>query len=274
MASRLMPLSAPSHRLSGNGVLGDEVRYVLSEMKGSADVNTTAYQRARFVRDGLATQAAEAARGQAQEHDAGVAATKVPMNVTGPKADEMMKMQAQAVAEKVKFRQMWIEAEHDHPVLTAYRHGGDIEKVDLSDLNTGSPDDEMTAVLTHVLPKLGDLFEAWDKIYGDMSPLSIPTVVALTKTNMFIPKDSIRDGIANDMAKEANQLKWIILGAILLFSNTSPPASPGGFVCWKRRWPTTSTSLRFVLGRAAGSTWSRSWPGRRCQPRKPRSRTR
>ena len=148
------------------------------------------------------------------------------MNVTGPKADEMMKMQAQAVAEKVKFRQMWIEAEHDHPVLTAYRHGGDIEKVDLSDLDTGSPDDEMTAVLTHVLPKLGDLFEAWDKIYsGDMSPLSIPTVVALTKTNMFIPKDSIRDGIANDMAEEAGtESKWIILGAILLAVVTFLPS--------------------------------------------------
>ena len=41
-----VPLDAArraGHRLSGNGVLGDEVRYVLSEMKGSADVNTTAY---------------------------------------------------------------------------------------------------------------------------------------------------------------------------------------------------------------------------------------
>jgi len=43
----------------------------------------------------------------------------------------MLKKQAEANAEKAKFRQMWIKAEQLHPVLTAYRHGGDIMKVDL-----------------------------------------------------------------------------------------------------------------------------------------------
>ena len=184
-------------------------------MRASADVDTKAHVHARFdlAETVWRTQAAEAAGGLKLDHDAYAAAGR-----RRGEADEVMKMQAQAVAEKVKFRQMWIEAEHDHAVLTAYRHGGDIWQVDLGDLDTGSVDDEMTAVLMHVLPKLGDMFEAHDKLRsGDMSPLSIPTVVAMTKTNMFIPKDSIRDGIANDMAEEeGTESKWIILGAILL----------------------------------------------------------
>ena len=138
------------------------------------------------------------------------------VGVTDRRGDEAEA--AEAVVEKTKFRQMWIEAEHSHPVLTAYRHGGDIFQVDLGDLDTGSVDDEMRAVLMHVLPKLEDMIEAHDKLRsGDMSPLSIPTVVAMTKTNMFVPKDSIRDGIANDMAEEeGTESKWVILGAILL----------------------------------------------------------
>jgi hypothetical protein len=222
------------HRLSGNGVLADEVRFVLYEMKGSADVNTEAHTHERF--DLAKTVAALRKQKQLAEkldHDAYARAGNVGAT------DEVMDMKRKAVAEKVKFRQMWIEAEHKHAVLTAYRHGGDIFKVDLADLDTASPDDEMTAVLMHVLPKLGDLFEARDKIAGGhMSPLSIPTVVAMTKTNMFIPKDSLRDGIANDMAKEAGtESKWMILGAILLALVTF--------------FPTGGASLGIVAGMAS-----------------------
>jgi hypothetical protein len=162
------------------------------------------------------------------EHEAGRAALDVPINAEGPKADAMMAKKAQAEAERLTLRRMWIEAERSHPILTAYRHGGDVEKVDLGTLDTDPVEAEMHAVLVKLLPKLGDLLEAKRKIsLGEkyLSALSIPSVVALTKANMFIPRGSIRDGIANDLAEEAGtESKWIILGAILLALVTFLPS--------------------------------------------------
>jgi hypothetical protein len=200
-------------RLSRNGVLKDEVAQVLLEMEAKADVDTKAHVRARFdLAETVGALKKQKQLAEKLDHDAYLLAGNVGVT------DEVMRLKREAVVEKTKFRQMWIQAEQRHPVLTAYRHGGDIFQVDLGDLDTGSVDDEMRAVLMHVLPKLGDMIEAHDKLRdGSMSPLSIPTVVAMTKTNMFIPKDSIRDGIANDMAdEEGTESKWVILGAILL----------------------------------------------------------
>ena len=185
----------------------------------SADVDTKAHVHARFdLADTVRVLKRQRKLVEQLEHEAGVAALDVPINMKGPKAEAMLKKQAEANAEKAKFRQMWIEAEQVQPVLTAYRHGGDIMKVDLGDLDTTSVDDEMRAVLLQVLPKIGDIFEARDKIHGgDLSPLSIPSVVAMTKANMFIPKDSLRDGVANDLADEnSGDSKWLVLGALLL----------------------------------------------------------
>ena len=201
------------NRISHNGVLSDEVKYVLNEMKLSAGVDTKAHTHARFdLAETVAALKRQKELALKLDHDAYALAGNVGVT------DEVMSLKRQAVAEKAKFQQMWIEAEQSHAVLTAYRHGGDIWQVDLGDLDTAPVDDEMAAVLMHVLPKLGDMFEAHDKLRdGSMSPLSIPSLVALTKTNMFIPKDSLRDGIANDMAEEdGTESKWIILGSILL----------------------------------------------------------
>jgi hypothetical protein len=148
--------------------------------------------------------------------------------MTGPKADAMMTKKAQAQAERLTLRRMWIEAERRHPMLTAYRHGGAVENVDLGSLDTDPVNTEMHAVLVKLLPKLGDLLEAKRKISAGekyLSALSIPSVVAMTKANMFIPRGSIRDGIANDLAEEAGtESKWIILGAILLALVTFLPS--------------------------------------------------
>lgn len=162
------------------------------------------------------------------EHEAGRAALDVPINGTGPQADAMMKKKAQAQAERLVLRRMWIEAERNHPILTAYRHGGPVENVDLGTLDTDPVETEMHAVLAKLLPKLADLLEAKRKISAGeqhLSALSIPSVVAMTKANMFIPRGSIRDGIANDLAEEAGtESKWIILGAILLALVTLIPS--------------------------------------------------
>ena len=211
--------SAASRLARTDARLGDEVSNVLKDMKVSADVDTKAHVHARFdLADTVRVLKRQRKLVEQLEHEAGVAALDVPINMKGPKGEAMLKKQAEANAEKAKFRQMWIEAEQLQPVLTAYRHGGDIMKVDLGDLDTTSVDDEMRAVLLHVLPKIGDIFEARDKIHGgDLSPLSIPSVVAMTKANMFIPKDSLRDGVANDLADEnSGDSKWLVLGALLL----------------------------------------------------------
>ncbi|HSC03713.1 MAG TPA: hypothetical protein VLC49_10345, partial [Solirubrobacteraceae bacterium] len=198
-----------------------EATAVIKRALRSGDVDTQEHQDKR---QGLAETVGRLKRQKALfeqlEHEAGRAALDVPINGTGPKADAMMAKKAQAQAERVKLRRMWIEAERSHPILTAYRHGGEVEKVDLGTLDTDPVNTEMHAVLAKLLPKLGDLLEAKRKISAGekhLSALSIPSVVAMTKANMFIPRGSIRDGIANDLAEEAGtESKWIILGAILL----------------------------------------------------------
>jgi hypothetical protein len=214
--------NAASRLANTDARLKDEVPKVLNEMKASADVNTEAHTHNRFdLMDTVRVLKRQRKLVEQLARDAGVAALDVPINMKGPKAEATLKKQAEANAEKAKLREMWIEAEQLHPVLAAYRHGGDILHVDLDELDTPSPDDEMTAVLFQVLPRMGDMTEARDKLHGVhgeyLSPLSIPAVVAMTKTNMFIPKDSLRDGVANDMAEEnSDDPKWIALGALLL----------------------------------------------------------
>lgn len=206
--------------------LRGEATSVLGSMKASDDANTRAHYDAR---ESLAKTVGALKRqrqlAEQLDHEAGVIALDVPPNVQGPKADAMMKKKSDAVVEKTKFRQMWIEAEQKHPVLIAYRAGGDIFKVDLGNLDTAPVDDEMTAVLLKVLPKIGDIIAARDQLHsGDLVPWSIPSVVALTKANMFIPTDSLRDGVANDLADEAkSDSRWVMLGAFLLAAVTFFP---------------------------------------------------
>lgn len=226
-----------SHDDSG---LKDEAHSVLGSMKASDDVNTQAHQDAR---ESLAKTVGELKRqrqlAEQLDREAYLAANDVPPNMQGPKAEAVLNKKAQAVAEKTKFRQMWIEAEQHHPVLAAYRAGGDIFKVDLGNLDSAAVDDEMTAVLLKVLPKIGDIVAAHDKIRsGDLLPWSIPSVVAMTKASMFIPKDSLRDGVANDLADEAgSESRWVMLGAILLALVTF--------------FPTGGASLGIVAGTAS-----------------------
>jgi hypothetical protein len=223
--------NAASRLAHTDAKLGDEVAAILKEMHANASgtVDTKEHVHARFdlvdtvralkhQRD-LANQLAD---------KAGKDALSVPINMQGPKAEALLKEQAQANAEKAKFREMWIEAEQLHPVLASYRHGGDVMKVDLDELDTASPDDEMRSVLFQVLPKMGDMVEARDRLHArtkPLSPLAIPSVVAMTKANMFIPKDSLRDGVANDMAEEnKDDNKWFILGAFILALVTFLPS--------------------------------------------------
>ena len=98
----------------------------------------------------------------------------------------------------------WIKAELRQPVLAAYRRGGELEDIDLGTLDTDSVDRQMQAVIAQLLPKIVDIGKAKGLVKNNRDfALTLPSVVALTRTNMFVPEGSIRAGIANDLVAEA-----------------------------------------------------------------------
>ena len=162
-----------------------------------------------------------------REHERGVAWTKRGLDDNTKEARE-----ARAADERLKdaYRQLkagWIAAERLHPVLGSFRHGGDLDKVDLGDLDTATVQDEMRAVLRELLPKLGDIMRARYKLHhNELDPLTLPTVVALTRANMFVPKGSIRDGVVNDLQRKAtSKSSWIALFAFALAVITLIPSA-------------------------------------------------
>jgi hypothetical protein len=105
--------------------------------------------------------------------------------------------------EKGQLAALWIQAERLHPVLAAYRTGDPLEKIDLGALDTAGVDDEMKLLLEHALPKVANIAKAHALIKSrHISPLALPSVVALTKANMYVPAGSIRAGVINDLVEE------------------------------------------------------------------------
>ena len=128
-----------------------EAAAVVKRSLQTADVDTQEHQDKR--EDLAKTVGRRGSRsGRQARARAGRAALDVPMNATGPKADAMMTKKAQAEAERLTFRRLWIAAENSHPILSAYRHGGDIEKVDLGTLDTDAVQNEMHAVRSRCCP--------------------------------------------------------------------------------------------------------------------------
>ena len=162
-----------------------------------------------------------------REHERGVAWTKRSLDDNTKEAKE-----AREADERLKdaYRQLkagWIAAERLHPILGSVRHGGDLDKVDLGDLDTATVQDEMRAVLRELLPKLGDIGRARYKLHhNELDPLTLPTVVAMTRANMFVPKGSIRDGVINDMQRKAtSKSPWLALFAFALAVITLIPSA-------------------------------------------------
>ena len=87
--------------------------------------------------------------------------------------------------------------------------------------------DEMRAVLRELLPKLADIGRARYKLHhNELDPLTLPTVVAMTRANMFVPKGSIRDGVVNDLQRKAtSNSSWIALFAFALAVITLIPSA-------------------------------------------------
>ena len=142
------------------------------------------------------------------------------------------KAEARLWAARAELNATWAAAERLHPILTALRRGGDIETVDVSSVDKDSPVDEMKGVLRVLVPKLRDIFKARAMLISGpksgLDPVSLPAVVALTRTNMFIPKGSLRHGIVNDMAADAargSSSFWMLLASFALAIVTLIPSA-------------------------------------------------
>jgi hypothetical protein len=222
----------------------DEAEEVVKSALLSTDINNDEY---KLHRHRLAEWVQRLKEHQQKVRDATVADNKAtmdaPISGEGPKWDAVKETHKKLAVEQGKLDTLWIQAERLHPVLAAYRRGGKLVDVDLGKLDTEAVDDRMRDVVAEVLPKIADIAKAQTMIFKDRrkSPLAIPSVAAMTRSNMFIPPGSIRFGVANDLVKEAQESDpwWLKVGAIVLALVTLIPS--GG------------TSLGIVAGVAGAS---------------------
>src|SRR5581483_5199552 len=117
------------------------------------------------------------------------------------------------------------------PVLAAFRGGHDLlEYADLDSLDDthGGSEPQMTGVLTNLFEKLADIGRIQSRLKNNtLSPLSLPPVVALTKSSMFVPEGSIRAGKINDLvdkAQDKDVLHYIAEGllAVIVLATLIP----------------------------------------------------
>jgi hypothetical protein len=161
-------------------------------------------------------------------NEADMKRTTGPHDAADDLADEARRQWKDA---KAQLEKAWINAERDHQILAAFRHGGDVAKVDLGTLDSDPVQDEMREVIARVLPKMVDIIKvAWLIHIGPdqhgISPLSLPPVVAMTRASMFIPDGSIRAGIVKDMVDEASdEPAWMMIAAIALAIVTLLPTA-------------------------------------------------
>ena len=78
----------------------------------------------------------------------------------------------------------------------------------------------MKAVLLRVLPKAANAGRARHLITSrQLSPLTLPAVVALTRANMFVPEGSIRAGVVKDLVEEERSKRdsiWVEVASLAL----------------------------------------------------------
>jgi len=185
-----------------------EADHLVNVALRSPGIDQDAYTKKRFW---LAEIAFKLEKLKQVAHDRKIEANKAVNAMSAgddPKSvssqQEYRKAQTAYVNSYNELKTAWVEAERLHPVLTGFRGRTKVEDVDLSGINTGDPKSEMKAVLMEVLPKLSDIGKARAQLQGrTLDPLTLPSVVALTRALMFIPPKSIRDGIVNDLAADA-----------------------------------------------------------------------
>ena len=213
--------------------LDDAVEMVVNEANESTDrSNQTKFKKQRVE---LKTQAAELQKlkdlvaQRKREND--VAWTKRGLRDDTDEAKAALLAQERLKDAYRQLKAAWIAAERLQPVLAALRNDQELDKVDLENLGSASVDDRMRVLLRHLLPKLRDIGKAKAQIKsGAIKPMSIPSVVALTRANMFIPKGSLRDGVVNDLQAEAKGAdSWLltVIGVALALITLLPSAGAG-----------------------------------------------
>jgi hypothetical protein len=108
------------------------------------------------------------------------------------------------------------------------RRHGELEAISLDKLAGASIEDEMHAVLAELVPKLRDAGRAAAMLRDkQLDPLKLPSVVALTRATMFIPKGSLRDGAINDAVSAAKHAdSWLLqIAAFALAAVTFLPSA-------------------------------------------------
>ena len=195
-------------RLARHDDTEKEADHLVNVALTSPDIDKDAYSKRRFW---LAEIAFKLEKLKQVAHDRKIEANKAGNAMSAgndPKSvasqEEYRKAQTAYVNSYNELKTAWVEAERLHPVLTGFRGRTKVEDVDLSGINTGDPKAEMKAVLMELLPKLRDIGKARAQLQSrTLDPLTLPSVVALTRALMFIPPKSIRDGIVNDLAADA-----------------------------------------------------------------------
>jgi len=143
--------------------------------------------------------------------------------------DAARKAEAERMVARNALKAAWIDAERLHPILAAYRRGDDLEKIDLGTLDRDPVDQRMKAVLVHLLPTIVNIGKArWLVKNKKNFALTLPSVIALTRANMFIPEGSIRAGIVKDLAAEAATDADSVLIQVLAFALAAITLIPSG----------------------------------------------
>src|SRR5262249_21200385 len=253
-ASRMLEGSdqAIDRVLQSYGIPVDKARAAASRVGADADLDTEATwvvnqatiypnvddPKKEAHRRELAVQTAKLKALQKQVADLHLKANKADMDRPANQSDARWKTAYEAhvalAQAQGELDSLWIATERLHPVLAAFRRGGDIEKIQLGALDSDFKhvEVEMKAVVKEILPKIADISKAKDRILrrgADTSPLAIPTVVALTRGNMFLPAGSLRDGIAADVVAEATGAEsWLATIGVIALALVS--LLPGGLL--------------------------------------------
>lgn len=193
--------------LRGDGV-AEQAAEVIHSMRVTADQPGGADgARPTKHRYDLAQAAGALKRQQQVVRQAFEASNHADMNVSvaSTPADNVARTARQTLRkERHTLNAMWIQAERQHPLLASYRGGEPLEKIDLGGLDSKSVDVEMKTVLEKVLPKVVSIAKAHHMIKnGQVSPLSLAPVVAMTRANMFVPPGSIRAAVVRDLVADA-----------------------------------------------------------------------
>jgi len=193
--------------LKGGGV-PEQAATVIRTMKALSDDpgGANAPGKARH-RAGLAQSVAEIKVQQERTREAAKASNLADMSVSvasTPHDNVALEARRTLRSERAKLGGMWIQAEKLHPVLATYRTGGQLETIALGTLDSADVDVEMKTVLEQVLPKIVSIAKAQALIKnGEVSPLSLSPVVAMTRANMFVPPGSVRAAVVTDMMADA-----------------------------------------------------------------------